>query len=114
MIDWHRVRELREEVGADDFPEVAGLFLEESDEVIAQLRAGACSVPLQDRLHFLKGSALNLGFDRLAKLCTEGVRLAEAGEAGRFPLATLIATYDASRAELVAGDDAPSAAPPVR
>ena len=37
MIDWTRVDELRNEVGNDDFLEVAELFLEEVDEVISRL-----------------------------------------------------------------------------
>ena len=32
MIDWDRVQELREEVGAEEFAEVIELFLEEVDE----------------------------------------------------------------------------------
>ena len=38
MIDWARVSELRDEVGAEDFDEVVELFLEEVDEAIAALR----------------------------------------------------------------------------
>ena len=37
MIDWARVSELRDEVGAEDFDEVVELFLEEVDEAIAAL-----------------------------------------------------------------------------
>ena len=38
MIDWTRVSELRDEVGAEDFDEVVELFLEEVDEAIKILR----------------------------------------------------------------------------
>ena len=38
MIDWARVSELRDEVGAEDFDEVVELFLEEVEEAIAALR----------------------------------------------------------------------------
>ena len=33
MIDWKRVRELRDEIGEEDFSEVVDLFLEEVEEV---------------------------------------------------------------------------------
>ena len=36
MIDWSRVNELRDEVGAEDFEEVVELFLEEVEEVIEE------------------------------------------------------------------------------
>ena len=77
MIDWPRVTELREEVGAEDFGEVVEIFLEEVEEVIGKLEGGDRGQLEQD-LHFLKGSALNLGFDEFsstlpgwrASLCT--------------------------------------------
>ena len=37
MIDWPRVKELREEVGAEGFGEVVDLFIEEVEEVISKL-----------------------------------------------------------------------------
>lgn len=70
MIDWHRADALRAEIGADDFDEVAALFLQECDETIAAMCAAGLAGP--DALHFLKGAALNLGFDALARLCAEG------------------------------------------
>ncbi len=38
MIDWERTRELREEIGDEDYAEVIDLFFEEVDEAIARLR----------------------------------------------------------------------------
>ena len=40
-MDWTRVNELREEVGAEAFSEVLALFLEETDGMAQQLAAGA-------------------------------------------------------------------------
>ena len=37
MIDWERVRELRSEIGADDFAEVVEMFLSEADEAVTRL-----------------------------------------------------------------------------
>lgn len=97
MIDWDRVLELREEVGADDFDEVAELFLEEADEVIARLKSKDGRENLEDDLHFLKGSALNLGFRAMAILCQSGEKAASEGNGQSFDLAALFETYEQSR-----------------
>lgn len=76
MIDWKRVAQLRDEVGPDDFAEVVELFLEEVDEVITRLPAAEDARTLESELHFLKGSALNLGFERFGQMCQEGERQA--------------------------------------
>jgi HPt (histidine-containing phosphotransfer) domain-containing protein len=80
MIDWDRVKELRAEIGAENFDEVAGLFLEEADEAIARLSLQAGAKSLSADLHFLKGAALNLGFAALSSLCQDGERRAGAGD----------------------------------
>ena len=74
MIDWGRVKDLRSEIGAEDFSDVVALFLEEADEVIARISANAGAKGLESDLHFLKGAALNLGFDALATVCQDGER----------------------------------------
>lgn len=79
MIDWDRVRDLEAEIGEADFIEVATMFLDESDEVIARLSRDDGAVALGRDLHFLKGAALNLGFSQLASLCQDGERRAAAG-----------------------------------
>jgi histidine phosphotransfer protein HptB len=95
MIDWDRVAQLREEIGTSDFDEVVEMFLDETDEVIDRLRAGAPYPTLEAELHFLKGSALNLGLRQLAGLCDAGEKLAAGG--GQVDLATVIHSYAASR-----------------
>ena len=100
MIDWDRVEELRDEVGAEDFDEIALLFLQEVDEVSARLASAPEPATLQADLHFLKGSALNLGFARLARLCAEGERLAAEGAA--VALAPLLTCYAGSRRQFLA------------
>ncbi|MBN2907327.1 MAG: Hpt domain-containing protein [Rhodobacteraceae bacterium] len=69
MIDWARVEELRNEVGEDAYDEVLELFLEEVDEVMDRLRAAPDPDRLPDDLHFVRGSALNLGLKRFCILC---------------------------------------------
>ncbi len=69
MINWQRVAELKDEVGEDDFAEVAELFLEEVEDGLASLDPEAGPDDVGASLHNLKGSALNLGFAEFAALC---------------------------------------------
>ncbi len=103
MIDWERVNELRGEVGSDDFLEVVDLFLEEVEEVVERLRASPDVSKLESELHFLKGSALNLGFRALGDLCGQGEKLARENQIEKFDLAALLRTFDQSMAEFMAG-----------
>ena len=72
MINWDRVDELRHEVGPEDFNEVIELFLEEVDDTISTLGMCDGNRTLEEQLHFLKGSALNIGFSDFASLCHAG------------------------------------------
>ncbi|MGH1355170.1 MAG: Hpt domain-containing protein [Thalassovita sp.] len=97
MIDWDRVAELREQVGVEDFEEVVDLFLEEVLEVINALRADPQESRLEADLHFLKGSALNLGFADFSEKCHAGERQAALGKADQVDLTVIIDSFDASR-----------------
>jgi HPt (histidine-containing phosphotransfer) domain-containing protein len=97
MIDWDRVENLRQEIGTADFAEVVALFLEESDEVAARLTQGP---GLRADLHFLKGSALNLGFSTLAQRCGQGED-ALRDASGSVDPAPIVALYHASRRAFV-------------
>lgn len=70
MIDWSRVVELRDEVGCEDFEEVVSLFLEEVDEAMTRLFAGVDADSLAADLHFLRGSAVSLGFSEFSNRCS--------------------------------------------
>ncbi|PWE30041.1 histidine kinase [Maritimibacter sp. 55A14] len=107
MIDWQRVDELRNDVGAEDFAEVIEIFLEEVEAVMSDIRPGAAPDRLGEQLHFLKGSALNLGFRGFAELCAEDERRAAAG--GAVDLAGIEQIYDASRAAFLSGTGARAA-----
>lgn len=102
MIDWTRIQELRDEIGEDDLAEVMEMFLAEVDEVIARLRAAPDPARYEDDLHFLKSSALNLGFSALSALCQAGESRSAAGQANAVDLAPIFETYVASKAELLA------------
>lgn len=97
MIDWDRVAELRAEVGGEDFEEIVTLFLEEVDGVIDRLSRAPDPETLAEDLHFLKGGALNLGFERFGMLCRDGERMASQGRTNEVMIAPILACYAASR-----------------
>lgn len=103
MIDWDKVEELRTEIGADDFSEVVDMFREEADQAVQALAAGPPVDEIEGLLHFLKGSALNLGLSDLASICQDGERKAAAGYGSLVDLAQVVRVYKASRALLLAG-----------
>ena len=97
MIDWERVADLRSEVGEDDFFEVVDLFLEEVEEVIDRLTSSPEPARFEDDLHFLKGSALNLGFRHFSALCQTGEKLAASGKGDQVEIATVLTSYHESK-----------------
>lgn len=99
MIDWDRVAQLRDEVGPEAFGEVVELFLDEVDEVTGRIAAATDAERLRDDLHFLKGSALNLGFRDLGSMCHEAERAAAAG--GLPSVAPILACFAVSRKAFV-------------
>ena len=97
MIDWERVATLRDEVGVDAFDEVVELFLEEVDEIIKRLQTTPDLQSLEEDLHFLKGSALGLGFKAFSGLCQTGESLSAQGLATQVDLAEILSNYAASK-----------------
>ena len=97
MINWERVSELREEVGAEDFDEVVELFLTEVDEEIGALSEDTPRDGLAEKLHFLKGSALSLGFTEFSGLCQTVETALTKDPASSFDLQGLHAIYATSR-----------------
>lgn len=98
MIDWNRVSELRTEIGADDFAEIAEVFLEEVDEVIESLAKPGPKTNWAGTLHFLKGSALNLGFSDFASLCADCEHHLKCGAFDQSMVEGLFSSYESSRA----------------
>jgi HPt (histidine-containing phosphotransfer) domain-containing protein len=95
MIDWSRVGELRSEVGEEAFDEVLELFLEEVDEVMARLSASPDPARLAADLHFVRGSALNLGLEQFCAICQDLEHRIAEGNA--VELDALIRCYDDSK-----------------
>lgn len=102
MIDWNRVRDLRDEIGTDEFADVVSLFLDEVEAEISVLRGEGLADRLEARLHFLKGGALNLGFDDFAALCQTGEQMASQGYENEVDITEIIENYDKSRATFMA------------
>jgi len=100
MLDAARITELKQEVGLDDFVEVVGIFCEEVEEVLAELPQTPVT-DMADKLHFLKGSALNIGMIGVGELCrSEELRLkAMPGETPN--IAAIVALYQSSKSELI-------------
>lgn len=99
MVNWDRLAELREEVGEDDLAEVVSLFCEEVEEVL-EILDEAPATDLPNYLHFLKGSALNIGFEAVSNRCqAEEKRLKETPDMA-INIAGIRADYKASKAEL--------------
>ena len=101
MIDWQQVITLRDEVGADDFDEVIALFLQEVEEVTTRLSAGTPSYGLEQDLHFLKGSAMSLGFTAFCQACDVGERLAAGGQSDQVALPDILACYRSSKSQFL-------------
>jgi histidine phosphotransfer protein HptB len=97
MIDWARLHELRDEIGEDDLADVVALFLDEADEVVLRLSPAMPDPELEGQLHFLKGSALNLGLADLAGLCQDGERRAAQGQGAAVDLDAIRSVYEASK-----------------
>lgn len=100
MIDWERANVLRDEVGPEAFDEVVTLFLDEVEETLAALSTSMSVPELMDALHFLKGSALSVGFKKLAERCRNGE-----GSEPPTPeyLESLFGIYSESKSEFLTG-----------
>jgi len=72
MLDLDQLETLRAEIGADGFAEVADLLVCEIADGITALGTQPTGADLSAQFHYLKGSALNLGFRDFAGLCAQG------------------------------------------
>jgi HPt (histidine-containing phosphotransfer) domain-containing protein len=97
MIDWTRVETLREEVGAEEFSEVVDLFLNEVDAALQKMKVETSIETLEADMHFLKGSALSLGFRQMSELCQAGETASAHGNQQAVNLTDLFDCYERSR-----------------
>lgn len=103
MIDWAQVKQLEEDVGAEDLSEVVELFLSEVDEAVGTLLSDPpTEAPdIARQMHFLKGCASNLGFRGLADYCAKGETAANGGDTSSITMEEVQAIYAASKAEFL-------------
>jgi HPt (histidine-containing phosphotransfer) domain-containing protein len=100
MIDWSKAKELREEIGEEDFGEIVEVFLDEVEQELESLDASSAEA-LEKSMHFLKGSALNLGFSTLAEDCAESEVLARSRELQKIDIAQIRSVYAESKREFL-------------
>jgi HPt (histidine-containing phosphotransfer) domain-containing protein len=103
LIDWSQVAQLRDDVGVEDFDDVLDIFFEEVEEVTARLADPAPPKKLGEKLHFLKGSALNLGFSTFSDACHRGEELCAKGASAQVDVSEILATYTGSKKSFLAG-----------
>ena len=104
MIDWQQVRQLQQDVGAEEMSEVVELFLCEVDEAIEMLQNDYTNMSAADRsasFHFLKGCASNLGFKDFGDQCSEGEEITKTGAEPEFQIADLALLYASSKEQFL-------------
>ncbi len=100
MIDWDRINELQAEVGEDGVIEIVEIFLEEMDEGINELATLTTASTIAEKLHFLKGSAQNIGLVTTSALCLDYERGMQCDASLRPDVLAIRASVDAARTEL--------------
>lgn len=99
-MDWKRIDQLREEVGEESLAEVLLMFLEETDEVVRKLDGSINAQTIESDMHFLKGAAMNIGFDSVAALCQTAETTAANGRTSTIAVQPILDNYAKERAEL--------------
>lgn len=99
MLNTARIAELKSEVGEDDFAEVVEIFCEEVEEVLDALPGTALTL-VPEKLHFLKGSAFNIGMDDVGRLCSAEESRIKSSHGATPDIVAIVAAYHASKAEL--------------
>lgn len=94
LINWAKVQDLCDDVGRDSLDEVIDLFLE---EVETALQTIGMAEDLEAALHFVKGCALNIGFDHFTHLAATGESLAARGLPDQVDLTALDHAYRISK-----------------
>ncbi len=97
VVDWTRLHELRDDIGEEDFADVAVLFVAELHEHLDRLCNDPAAVRAED-FHFLRGSAANLGLVALVSACSAAEAACEAGTAP--DIAAVRTAFDLAMAEI--------------
>lgn len=108
MIDWQQIRQLQEDVGEEEMPELIALFLCEVDEAMDELDKNQSTLSTDESaaaFHFLKGCASNLGFQAFGDMCSEGEQVTKNGCVPNFKIPELMSTYQESKKEFLQNYD---------
>lgn len=99
MIDWDRITELKNDMGQDEFPALVSIFLDEVENALSNLNGQ--TAPIEADFHFLKGSALTLGFQDLAKLASAGEIALHQDADAQVEVSPIAKAYDLEKRELL-------------
>ncbi|MFN3527062.1 MAG: Hpt domain-containing protein, partial [Paracoccus sp. (in: a-proteobacteria)] len=88
-----RVLKMYNDVGAQEFGPLVALFLEETETRLTHLGASPAQLLLD--LHFLRGSALNLGFTNFGEVCLRAEEQLVDGQFDQVSRDDLIAAFTA-------------------
>lgn len=102
MIDWNQVKRLRHDVGNDAFDEIVDLFIDEVEGAVTKLSEKLEISNLENDMHFLKGSALNLGFIEFSQMCMNGEKMSAGGKAANVDVPAIIDCFYASKTRFMA------------
>lgn len=104
MIDWSRIKELEDDMGAEDLGDVVAIFLDEMEEAIQDLveNAPGDAQEWANRMHFLKGSAYNLGFEAFGTFCAGGETAARQGDISALSASDVQTRYELSKTAFLA------------
>lgn len=67
-VDWKVLMSLRDDIGEEDFTDVALVFVSEMEEKLAELARDPVAADGED-FHYLRGSAANMGFAAMVSAC---------------------------------------------
>lgn len=101
MIDTTRLDQLADEIGRESLAEIVDVFMSEMDETVEKLPEVDSAQAYAAQLHFLKGSALNLGLTAIAVACDEERGAIMTGAERSQNVTQIKALYEKSRAMLL-------------
>tara|TARA_R110000787_G_scaffold40444_2_gene100521 strand:- start:9563 stop:9934 length:372 start_codon:yes stop_codon:yes gene_type:complete len=97
MIDWAYVNGLRAGIGKDSFNEIVQVFFDETEDTLKRLEDAHRPIDITEELHFLQGSALNMGFVGFSAECRKSHDMSTDNADDMRHTAGLLATYGKSK-----------------
>lgn len=99
MIDWEQIRQLEEDMGAEDLGDIVEVFLSEVEAALSDVARNPPTEPedMAARMHFLKGSAYNLGFEAFGSYCAKAEEAAHAGNTSEVSVTKARRLYSESK-----------------